>query len=52
MLENLRNVLNTMIFEYGDIHIDFGDLLIFCCVSIWICGYLIILLIIMQNRKK
>lgn len=51
-IENLREVLNTVIIDTGIIKIDFADLIIIMCLSIMMCGQILILLCMLSNKKK
>lgn len=52
MLENLREVLNTVIIDTGIIKLDFGDLIILVCLMIMMLGQLLILLCLLSNKRK
>lgn len=52
MLEYLRTLLNTVVFEFGDIQIDFGEMIMLGCLLIMLGCYGIILLLVLDHKPK
>lgn len=52
MLENLREVLNTVIINTSIIKLDFGDLIILVCILFMMCCQMLIMLCLLNNKKK
>lgn len=52
MLENFREVLNTVIIDTGNIKLDFGDLIILVCILFMMCCQMLIMLCLLSNKKK
>lgn len=52
MIENLREVLNTVVLESGNIKIDFGDLIIIMCILMMMCCQMLLLLCLLGNKEK
>lgn len=51
-MEAIRNLLNTVVIESGDIHIDFGDMIVIFCVLIAMMANLLLLVLLTSTKKK
>lgn len=52
IMEAIRNLLNTVVIESGDIHIDFGDMIVIFCILIAMMANLLLLVSLTNTKKK